>query len=98
MRRSFDFRGTAQIAPRDGRGIIHYRMRRSLSDNLPATAASTRTDINQPISLPHDRFVVFDDEDGAIAGQEIAEGVDQPLVIARVQADRRFVQDVADSG
>ena len=52
-------------------------------------------EVDQPIGLPHDRFVVLDDEHRVAAVLQVAQGVDQPLVVARVQADRRFVEHVA---
>ena len=43
---------------------------------------------------PHRVFVVFDDDDRVAEVAEFGECVEQPLVVARVEADRRFVEDV----
>ena len=43
----------------------------------------------------HDRFVVLDDEHRVAVLLQVAQRVDQPLVVARMQADRRFVENVA---
>ena len=39
-------------------------------------------------------FIVLDDEDRVALVAELLKDVDEPLVVARVQADRRLVQDV----
>ena len=43
---------------------------------------------------PHRVFVVFDDDDRVAEVAELGERIEQALVVARVEADRRFVEDV----
>ncbi len=49
-------------------------------------------------ALRHDLVVVLDDEERVALGAQRLERRDQPLVVARVQADARLVQHVQDAG
>jgi hypothetical protein len=46
----------------------------------------------------HELVVVFDYEEGVSFVAEGEEGLDETVVVARVQADGRFVEDVEDTG
>ncbi len=46
------------------------------------------------IGGPHRVFVVLDDDDRVAQVAQLGERVEQALVVARVQADRRFVENV----
>ena len=61
---------------------------------MPAGAGA---EVHDAIGPPHDRFVMFHHDHGVAARLQFAESVDQPLVVAGMQADRRFVEHVADA-
>src|SRR5262245_62986839 len=65
---------------------------------MAAPASGAGTDVDEPICLAHHGFVVLDDEDGVVAGLQIAEGLDEPLVVARVQTDGWLVEDIKNPG
>ena len=58
-----------------------------------ALFAGAKTDVHDVIGDADHVFVVFDDQHGVALVAKLLEDVDEPLVVARVQADRRLVQD-----
>ena len=46
------------------------------------------------IGLADDLLLVLDDDDGVLLGAQLLEDLHQPLAVARVQADRRLVENV----
>ena len=63
----------------------------------PPSLSRTGPHVDQLVGLPHHRFVVFHHQHGVAQRLQFAQGLDQSLIVAMVQADRRFVQDVADA-
>ena len=66
-------------------------------DDLAAVLTGTRADVDGPVGVP-DRVLVVLDHDQRVA--EVAEpdqGLDQPVVVALVQPDRRLVEHVQDA-
>ena len=51
--------------------------------------------VDQVVGLPHHGFVMLDDQHRVALHLQFAQGVDQPLIVARVQADRWLVQHIA---
>ena len=70
---------------------------RALGHHSAAVPARARPQVHQPIGPPHDRLVVLDHHHRVAADCKLAQRVDQPLVVAGVQADRRLVEHVADA-
>src|SRR5262249_16808125 len=62
--------------------------------------ASRRTDVENVVCGAHHLRVVFDDEHRVTDVAKVLEQTNQPLVVARVQSDRWFVEHVkrADQG
>ena len=54
--------------------------------------------IDDMVGAPHEFVVVFDDEEGIALVAERFEGLDQAVVVARVQADAGLVEHVEDAG
>src|SRR3989344_1240862 len=52
------------------------------------------THIDYVIRCKNSVFVVFDDEDGIAEIAQALQGLDETVIVALMQADRRFVQDV----
>ena len=71
--------------------------RRSCGDDAPAVLTRARPDIDQIVGLPHHRFVVLHHQDAVALIAQVAQGVDQTLVVAWMQPDRRFVEHIADA-
>ena len=59
-----------------------------------ALLAGAEPDVDDVIGDANHVLVVLDDEDGVALVAKLLKDVDEPLVVARVQADRRLVQHV----
>ena len=66
-------------------------------DDLAAVLAGAGADVDDPVGGPDGVLVVLDDDQGVAEVLEPDQGLDQPLVVALVQADRRLVEDVEDA-
>ena len=65
-----------------------------LVDHLAAVLAGAGTDVDDPVGDPDGVLVVLDDDQGVAEVLEPDQGLDQPVVVALVQADGRLVEDV----
>jgi hypothetical protein len=54
--------------------------------------------VDDQVGPLHELVVVLDDDQRVALVAQREEGRDQPLVVARVQADARLVEDVEDAG
>src|SRR6185312_3813278 len=86
-----------QILAGDRAGRVSDLSRQALRHDLPAVPPGARADVDQVIGLAHDRLVVFDDQHAIALVLEVAQRLDQAPVVARMQADRGFVEDIADA-
>ena len=68
--------------------------RRAAGDQLAAALARAGAKVHDHIGLAHSLFVVLDDDDGVADVAQALEGVQQPLVVAMVQANGRLVENV----
>src|ERR1700680_2176815 len=69
-----------------------------LSFKTSATVPGARgPDVDHVISRPNRLLVVLDNDQRVAEVAEPQERVDEPAIIALVQSDRRFVQDVQDA-
>ena len=57
-------------------------------------ARRARAEVDDVVGRPHRVFVVLDDDHRVALVAQLAERLQQPVVVAGVQADRRFVEDV----
>ena len=62
--------------------------------DLAAVLAGARADVDDPVGDPDGVLVVLDDDQGVAEVLEPDQGLDQPVVVALVQADGRLVEDV----
>ena len=69
----------------------------ALVHHLAALAPRAWTEVDDVVGIPHHLFVVLDDNDGIAAIAQALKGRDKPLVVARVKADRRLVEDIEDA-
>ena len=70
---------------------------RACEHELAALRAGTRAHFEHGVGLADGGFVVFHHEHGVAALLETAQGADEPFVVARMQADGRFVEHVGDA-
>ncbi len=66
----------------------------SLGDDIPALDAGTGTEIDEEVGRAHGVLVVLDDDDRVADVPQTLQRGDQAIVVARMQTDRRLVQDV----
>ena len=71
--------------------------RRPLADDFAAVLTRARSDVDQEIGGPHGGFVMFDNDDGVSLPLQLPHALNQPVMVSRVQADRRLVKHVADA-
>ena len=70
---------------------------RAAVEQFAAVLAGARADVHQPVRPAHRLVVVLDHQDGIASIPECREHVEQPVLLDRVQADRRLVEDVQDA-
>ena len=86
-----------QVLAGDRLGSGHQVGRQSLGDDPAAVHAGAGTEIDDVVGLADGILVVLDDDHGVAQVAQAHQRVEQALVVALVQADRRFVQDVHDA-
>ena len=64
---------------------------------MPAMHAGTWANVNNMISVPDGIFVVLHYYDSIAQVAQMKQGFQQTVVVALMQADRRFVEDVHDA-
>ena len=69
-------------------------LHRAAVDDLAAVLAGARADVDDPVGFADGLLVVLDDEHGVAEVAQADERVDEPPVVALVQADRRLVEHV----
>ena len=75
----------------EARRVVHDVGWRALGDDAAAVDAGARADVDDVVGV-HDRvLVVFDDDDGVANVAQVLEGVEQAVVVALMQPDRRLV-------
>ena len=62
--------------------------------DLAAVLAGARADVDDPVGDPDGVLVVLDDDQGVAQVAQPDQGLDQPVVVALVQADGRLVEHV----
>ena len=89
------------LSPQQIIGRQRFRLEESLEvalvHYLAALAPCAWTEIDDVVGVPHHLFVVLNDDDGVAAVAQSLEGRDKPLIVARVEADSRLVEDVEDA-
>src|SRR6185312_1774968 len=92
-----DFLRPTEILRREACRVGEHFARRSRGNDVPAANARARPEIDQVIRGPHRLFIVFDDQHGVAHVAEPFEAGEQSGVVARVQADARFIENVQDA-
>ncbi len=69
-------------------------LRRAFGDDVTAVLARARTEVDNPVGGADGIVVVLHHQDGVAQIAQSFEGGQQPVVVARVQTDGRFIQHV----
>ena len=80
-----------------GEALARLRQRRRASPAAtisPPLTPGPGPEIDEPVGRAHRVLVVLDDDHGVAQVAQPLQGGDQAVVVARVQADRRLVEDV----
>src|SRR5688572_17009995 len=86
-----------QVSGRQGLAVSSNFFGGADGNDLSATATSARPDIDQYVGRAHHRFIVFDDNDRVSLGLQVAQRLDQSIVVALMETDRRLIQHIAHS-
>ena len=70
---------------------------RPCGDDVASMLACAGSHVDDVVCRAHDRLVVFDDEDGVAEVAESEQGLDEAVVVRRMQADGRLIADVEDA-
>ncbi len=81
-----------QITPGDRILRPHDARRRIETDDFAAAGARSRTDVEQAVGRKHDLRVVFDHDQRVAGIAQLVHHADDAAHVARMQADRRFVE------
>jgi hypothetical protein len=78
-------------------GLIHQYVKGTLPHDFTALVAGAGADVNHLVRASNRFFVMFHHEQGVAARLQPGEHVEQNPIVAGVQTNGRFVQDVADA-
>ena len=95
--RSRDFAATRKIGAGDGVGVLEQVCHRARVDDIAAVLPRARADVYDPVGGGDGVLVVLHDDEGVAQVPQSGQRLDQTVVVALVQADRRLVQDVQDA-
>src|SRR5690554_2926068 len=74
--------------------VTHQLLRRALGDDPPAVHAGAGAEVDDVVGGPHRLLVVLDDDERVAQVAQRQERPEQALVVARVEPDRRLVENV----
>ena len=69
----------------------------ALIHHLAAFASRTGTEVDDVVSGAHHLLVMLDDDHGVPAVSQTLERIDETLVVARMESDRRLIEDIEDA-
>jgi hypothetical protein len=94
LRRDLDLAASREVVTGQGPLVGEEVLEQARVDHFTAVLPRPRSDVDDPVGLGDGVLVVLDDDEGVAEVPQPREGLDQPAVVALVQADRRLVQDV----
>ena len=83
-----------QHLPRKGLIPFRHLLRRAGSDDPPAAGASFRAQVDDPVGRFDDLGVMFHDQHGIAGRDETVQHLQEQLDVGKVQAGRRFVEQI----
>ena len=69
----------------------------SLSDNFSPMDPCAWTEIDNMVGSAHGVFVMFDDKEGVTSVTKATEDAEKLLIVARVETDGGFIENVEDA-
>ena len=69
-------------------------MRSPLEHYLTALPSGPWTDVDDIVGSEHHVTIMFDDDDGVSQVTQLLERLDEPFVVALVESDAGFVEDI----
>ena len=84
----------AEVRAGDAAALARDFVRRARGDDLAAEPAGAGAEVEQAVGVGDHFAVVLDDEQRVAEVAELLQRRDEPRVVARVEADRRFVEHV----
>jgi len=87
----------AEALAGDGGGVVAEFVEGAGGHDGTAVGSGAGSEIDDVVGAAHGGFVVFDHQEGVAATLELSKGVEQLFVIAGVQADGGFVEDIEDA-
>jgi hypothetical protein len=93
----FDAAAAAEVIGSE-RAVAHIFRRCANIDDLAAEFAGAGAEVDEVIRFEHDIAVVFHHKYGVADIAQVFERIDQAVVVALVQADAGFVEDIGDAG
>ena len=82
----------------EGLGTRANRGGRAFGEELSAVDAGCRAEVDDAIGSRHEFIVVLDDEERVSFVAKGEQGLDEAVVVAGVEADAGFVEDVENTG
>ena len=76
------------------RDVFH----RTLGDDMATARTCHRAHLHQVVARGKHMRVVVDHDDGVAVGHEVVHHAEEAFDICRVQADRRFIEHIQDTG
>ena len=92
-----DLAAPGEVLPGHRVGVVVEVLDRAAVHDLAAVLAGAGADVDDPVGDLDGVLVVLDDDQGVAEVLEPDQGLDQPLVVALVQPDRRLVEHVEDA-
>ena len=92
-----DLAAAGEVLAGDRVGVVVEPLDRAAVHDLAAVLAGARADVDDPVGGLDGVLVVLDDDQGVAELLEPDQRLDEPLVVALVQPDRRLVEDVEDA-
>ena len=77
---------------------LHDLARGALRDDLAAVHARAGAHINQMVGGANGIFIVFNHNDGVADVAQAAQGFQQRVIVALMQADGRLIEHIQDAG
>ena len=78
-------------------GISHHLIHRAESDDLAAVSARAGTQVDDPACTTHGFVVMLDDEERVAPSGQLSEGIEQAIVVTRMETDGRLIQHVENT-
>ena len=92
-----DLAAAGEVLPRHRVAVLEQALDGAGVDDLAAVLTGARADVDDPVGVADGVLVVLDHDEGVAEVLEPDQGLDEPLVVALVEADRRLVEDVEDA-